>query len=154
MFNAVYSLYKDVSYSVRINGRLSPWFSVSQDVKQGCTLSPTLYQIYTSDCINTLNCGIKVGEKNLSVLLFADDIAIIAQKEEDLQRCLDVMNNWCMKWRLSINPSKSKIIHYRLNGSSLQTINSLETLFLVGYIIMQFMHWSIRACGPSLSCYM
>ena len=119
MFKAIQSLYKDVSCSVRVNGRLSPWFGVSQGVKQGCTLSPTLFQIYINDLIdeiNALECGINIGNKSVSVLLFADDIAIIAKNEEDLQRCLNVVNNWCNKWRLSINSSKSKIIHYRFKG--------------------------------------
>ena len=49
-------------------------------------------------------------------LLFADDIAIIAKSEADLQQMLDAVNVWCKKWRLSINQKKSKVIHFRFKG--------------------------------------
>jgi hypothetical protein len=119
MFNAIQSLYENVSYAVKVNGNLTSWFSITKGVKQGCVLSPTLFQIYINDLIeeiNNSNCGVPVGEKNVGILVFADDIAVIARNENDLQLMLDIINNWCTKWRLCINPEKSKVIHFRFKG--------------------------------------
>ena len=42
----------------------------------------------------------------VSTLLYADDIILIAPTAEKL-------SNWCQKWRLTVNPEKSKVIHFR-----------------------------------------
>ena len=126
MFKAIQSLYANVSYAVKVNSNLTSWFDISRGVKQGCKLSPTLFQIYINDLvedINKLNCGIQINGKTSSVLLFADDIALISRSEADLQRMLSLVDNWCRKWRLSINASRTKIIHFRFKGKTRSQFN-------------------------------
>ena len=116
MLSAIRSLYEDVQCSVRINGVLSDWFGVHNGVKQGCIVSPTLFALYVNDLateIKTLNCGLSVGDHEYSILLFADDIALITDSEEKLQQMLNCLQLWCSKWRMSLNMGKTKIVHYR-----------------------------------------
>ena len=47
------------------------------------------------------------------LLLYADDIVLLAEDELNLQRQLDILNNWCNKWMLNFNLTKSEIIHFR-----------------------------------------
>ncbi|XP_060563130.1 uncharacterized protein LOC132722622 [Ruditapes philippinarum] len=47
------------------------------------------------------------------MLLYADDIVCIAKTEEDLQRILDTLRDWCRRWRVLINTEKSKCVHFR-----------------------------------------
>ena len=85
-------------------------------MRQGDTLSPTLFNIFINDLaenIKELNLGIKIGDINLSILLYADDIAVIADNEKDLQTMLNCIEQWCNKWKLVINSMKSQIIHFR-----------------------------------------
>ena len=49
IYNAIRSLYDNVKCSIRINGYLTPWFNVNNGVKQGCKISPVLFQIYIND---------------------------------------------------------------------------------------------------------
>ena len=49
----------------------------------------------------------------VSTLLYADDIILIAPTAENLQLMFDTLNNWCKKLRLTGNPEKSKVIHFR-----------------------------------------
>ena len=56
---------------------------------------------------------IDIDGYKLSCLLYADDIALIAENEMELQSLLSCLNNWCNKWRLSVNVSKSNIVHFR-----------------------------------------
>ena len=95
---------------------LTDWFSVSNRVKQGDNLSPSLFALFINDLVNELNSlgyGIRIGTYKISILLYADDIVIIAENEEKLQKLLDKLYEWCIKWHLEINESKSKIMHFR-----------------------------------------
>jgi len=90
-------------------------FPVKYGVKQGCKMSPTLYSVYINDLaddIRALSAGVELDELNISSLLYADDVALIAPDEQNLQRKLDCNNSWCLKWRMTINKDKTKIIHF------------------------------------------
>ena len=63
--------------------------------------------------IKALNLGVKFGNVSLSILLYADDMVLLSNSEKDLQSMLDKMYNWCQKWRLKVNETKSNIVHFR-----------------------------------------
>ena len=48
-----------------------------------------------------------------SILLYADDIVCLAETENDLQSILFIIENWCKKWRLEVNLTKTNILHVR-----------------------------------------
>jgi len=114
--SALQSLYDNVKCSVKVNDCLTPWFKVDTGVKQGCLLSPSLFAIYINDLrerINRLGCGIQIDDIQLSILLYADDIVVIAPDESKLQLMLNEVAAWCQDWKLQINPTKTKIVHFR-----------------------------------------
>ncbi len=47
------------------------------------------------------------------MLLYADDIVLLGESKEELQRLLDELWQWCSKWRLKINREKSNVNHFR-----------------------------------------
>ena len=49
----------------------------------------------------------------LSVLLYADDIVLLAPGEISLQRMMDTVTKWCENWKLTINSDKTKVVHFR-----------------------------------------
>lgn len=51
-------------------------------------------------------------DSKLNMLLYADDLAVIAESEEDLQRLLEVLASWCGDM-MTINMDKTKVIHYK-----------------------------------------
>ena len=99
MLTSLKSLYENVKCTVRINGRQSDWFSVGTGLKQGCILSPLLFNGYINDLVkklNELDCGIKFNETSIiSILLYADDIVIMSDCEAKLQAMLKCLNDWC-----------------------------------------------------------
>ena len=44
------------------------------------------------------------------VLLYADDTVLFAEKEEELQKLLIEFQPYCVRWKLNVNPEKSKIV--------------------------------------------
>ncbi len=63
--------------------------------------------------LKCLNCGINIDGVILAVLLFADDVVILAPTAEAMQRMLHAVDACCRKWILSLNYGKTKIVHYR-----------------------------------------
>ena len=110
------SLYNDVKCAVRVNDVITSFLDVTLGVKQGCRLSPTRFALYIDDLaeeIKALNCGIEMGDDQLALLLYTDDIVLIGPSEEALQLMLDKLQELCTKWRLTINKGKTKIVHFR-----------------------------------------
>ena len=46
--------------------------------------------------------------------MHADDAALVSEKEADLQMLLDVLQEWCVRWRMFVNVDKTAIMHFRL----------------------------------------
>ena len=112
LYNALISLYKTVKSCVRINGLTTDFFDVNCGLKQGCLLSPLLFNLYIDDLVrdmNLLNVGIDIDDEKLCILLYADDVILIADTEADLQSLLNCLYDWSERNGLKINNDKSKL---------------------------------------------
>ncbi|WP_143558637.1 RNA-directed DNA polymerase, partial [Solemya velum gill symbiont] len=113
---AIKSIYQDVKSCVRINGLKTDWFDINCGLKQGCLLSPLLFNLYINDLITKLNClcvGIDLVGEKVCALLYADDLVLMAETATDLQLLLDTLYTWTMSNRMAINCDKSSIVHFR-----------------------------------------
>ena len=116
MYNAIKSLYMTTSSRLNLNGYLTEWFESMAGVRQGDNLSPLLFNIFLNDLVNelkSLNLGIKFGHLKICMLLYADDIVLISDNENHLQKMLSHVHTWCKKWQLSINTDKTQVVHFR-----------------------------------------
>ena len=116
LFNSLSTIYSSSTSKIKLNGKLSCSFDVMSGVKQGDIISPILFSMYLNDLatgIKNLNCGIDISGFNCSILLYADDIVLVAPSEESLQKMLDFIEKWCKKWRMAINKDKTQIVHFR-----------------------------------------
>ncbi|XP_048743557.2 uncharacterized protein LOC125656974 [Ostrea edulis] len=137
MYNSIKNIYQSSESCVRVNGKLTNWFSCKTGVKQGDNLSPTLFSIFANDLvheINSLDVGVNIADEKLSVLLYEDDIALIAKTPEELQCMLQKLHNWCRRWRVLINTEKSKCMHFRktrTKGTAFEFTIGTNTLEIV-----------------------
>lgn len=95
-----------------------------------------LFSIYINgllDEFSNLNCGINLNDKDVSILLYADDIALLAPDEQSMNKMLMVLHTWCEKWKLSINPDRTKLMHYRVPSR-----NSSKHVFKCGDIEIEY----------------
>lgn len=110
---SVYSITKSTVW----NGtELSEPFETISGVKQGCLLSPLLFSLYINDLHEYLGGGIYIEELNIRLLLYADDIVILAEEVEVLQAMIDRLEKYCDDWNLEVNLTKSKIMVFRNGG--------------------------------------
>ena len=110
------AMYTNLQACVKLHNHLTNWFDSYVGVRQGDNLSPTLFNLFVNDLatkIKELNCGVKIGNKTVSILLYADDIVLISDSEKSLQDMLNTINSWCQKWQLSVYCSKTQVIHFR-----------------------------------------
>ena len=118
------SLYAQTTACIKINNDYTDFFNIHNGVRQGDPLSPTLFSLFIDSLIKelkSLNLGIDVEDFVLTVLAYADDIVILSNSEEKLQTLLDTLTVWCNKWRLSVNNTKSAIVHFRKPKSKMTT---------------------------------
>ena len=125
LLDAIKSLYVSVASCVRINSLTSDWFGVTCGLRQGCCQSPLLFNLFINDLalrIKALGKGVLIDEDLVCLLMYADDIVLISDNAEDLQLMLNCLNEWCSANSMSVNASKSNVIHFRPN--SVLKINS------------------------------
>ena len=115
------SLYSQLESSVLVDGEHTRFVPSEQGVRQGCPLSPILFSCYINDLVDrlkTIGGGSLIGDRDICSLLYADDIVLIAESAERLQLMIDEVAQFTAEWRLSLNPSKSKVMVVRPNGRS------------------------------------
>ena len=117
IFRSIKSLNSDTLAKVKVNSYYTDWFRTSSGVRQGDCLSPLLFSLYINDLaieLKNLKKGVPINEnEDVTILMYADDIVILAENETDLQTQLDRITNWCKQWQLMINNDKSKVMHFR-----------------------------------------
>jgi Reverse transcriptase (RNA-dependent DNA polymerase) len=113
MGRVIRNIYQVVESSVILGKELTDWFEVELGVRQGCTLSPLLFLIFVeglSEKLRKSEIGIRARNINFNHLLFADDLAICAESREELQKLLDLVYVYSVKWRFKFNISKSNVM--------------------------------------------
>jgi hypothetical protein len=98
---------------MKIDNPISEPFAVNKGLRQGCCLSPTLFNVYIDAALKTWSekckgMGIPIGEQTLYTLLFADDQVIVAADAEDVSYMTRKLKQKFTKWGLEINMSKTK----------------------------------------------
>ena len=80
-------LYSTVNNKVVLGDLESEWFNQDNGVKQGCILPPSLFSVMMKDLTDMLsehNIGVPIASQIISALLYADDVALMAESESDL----------------------------------------------------------------------
>lgn len=112
-WRTLHHLYKNVTAKVLLSDISSDWFKVSNGVKQGCILSPTLFNLVMKNLQSMLeqhNLGIPFQNRILPALLFADDVVLLSENAEQLQKMLNIVHSFGQKWNLNFSEKKSKVM--------------------------------------------
>jgi retron-type reverse transcriptase len=90
---------------------------INQGVKQGCPMSPTLFNIFIDEVIrqwqDVLIKYFKIGNKVLNTILFAGDQAIFSESEAGLQRAVNILKNIGNGFNMRISTMKTKTMAFQ-----------------------------------------
>lgn len=120
--NLIRNMYSNIKSRVTTQEGNSAFFPCSKGVRQGENLSPILFSLYLNDLeyyLTTNGASGVVCEANtenvysyikLSILLFADDTVLFSNNKNDLQHMLNLFEQYCDDWKLTVNIAKTKIL--------------------------------------------
>lgn len=116
VINFIEAVYKESVSAVWGGDELSDCFSTKSGVKQGCLLSPLLFALYLNDLHDFLGGGISLNDLNIRLLMYADDIVILADDVNVMTGMIRNLEKYCKLWNLEVNLAKSEIMIFRKGG--------------------------------------
>lgn len=156
VLRVIRSLYQGHSARVRVDGQTSRPLAIGVGVKQGCVMSTELFKVFVNDLIERLkaaNAGVAVETESegdalsVSCLMFADDLVMMAESQEDLQSLTNVLSDWCGENELEVNVSKTKVMvvgkankaQVKLGGQKVEVVKVYKYL---GLMLSRDLKWT------------
>ena len=141
------NLYAGQEATVRTGHETTDWFQIGKEARQGCILSPCLFNFYAEYIMRNAGLGetqgrIKIAGRNINNFRYADDTTFMAESEEELKSLLMKVKVESEKIGLKLNIQKMKIMasgpitSWQIDGESVETV----TDFI-------FFGFKIPACG-------
>ena len=132
------NLYTGQKATVRTRNGTMDWFQIGKGVRQGCILSPCLFNfgveyIMWNAGLDESQTGIKIAGRNINNLRYADDTTLVAESEEELKSLLMKVKEESEKTGLKLNIQKTKIMVSSLLMANRQGNNGKsDRLYLLG----------------------
>ena len=109
------------------------WFQIGKGVRQGCILSPCLFNLYAeyimrNTGLDEAQARIKIAGRNINNLKYADDTTLMAESEEKLKNFLMKVKEESQKAGLKLNIQKTKmmvsgpIMSWQIDGETMETV--------------------------------
>ena len=125
--------------TVRTGHGTTDWFQIGKGVRQGCILSPCLFNLYAeyimrNPGLEEAQAGIKIAGRNINNLRYADDTTLMAERKEEIKSLLMKVKVESEKVGLKLNIQKTKIMAFGLITSWQIDGEIMETLrdFILG----------------------
>ena len=140
LLKAVPNFYVDSRACVQVGNDVSEWFPVNVGLRQGCVMSPLLFNVYMDGVVREVNVrvlgkGLELlsangGRFEINQLLFSDDTALVADSEDKLCRLVSEFGRVCERRKLEVNVGKSKVMRFSRygNGDRMHVILNDEPL--------------------------
>ena len=141
LIKVIESLYSKATSAKYHNGSVGEWFRTTVGVRQGCLLSPILFNIFleriTTDALEDHEGSVSIGGRTITNLRFADDIDAFAGKEKELVKLVNHLDKASTTYGMEISAEKTKLmfnnikgisLDIRIGGQKLETVQSFKYL--------------------------
>ena len=120
IIRAIENLYDKAQSAILFNGSTGEWFRTTVGVRQGCLLSPTLFNIFLErimcEALDDHEGSVSIGERLITNFRFADDIVVNAEEEEEAGILTDRLDRTITRYKMEIGPDKTKVMTNYPNG--------------------------------------
>ena len=135
------NLYAGQEATVRTEHGTTDWFQIEKGVRQGCILSPCLFNFYAEYIMRNIGldeaqAGIKIARRNINNLRYADDTTFMAESEGEIKSLLMKVKEESEKVGLKLNIQKTKIMasgpitSWEIDGETVETVSDFNFLGL------------------------
>ena len=126
------NLYAGQEATVRTGHGTTDWFQIRKGVRQGCILSPCLFNLYAeyitrSAGLDEAQAGIKIARRNINILRYVDDTTLMAESKE-LKSLLMKGKEESEKVGIKLNIQKTKVMtsgpvsSWQIDGEIMKTV--------------------------------
>ena len=133
-------MYEKTTCTVAVDGLLTEWFSLGVGVRQGCLLSPTLFNLFLDFVMDELKClqeHVTLDNDLNFDARYADDITLIAAVFEKLQLATNQLQEACKKYGMKIDTDKCKVVSNSHTNITIENENveNVEEFKFLGSVI-------------------
>ena len=133
------NLYAGQEATVRTARGTRDWLQIGKGVHQGCILSPCLFSLYAEYIMRNAGleeaqAGIKIAERNINNLRYADDTTLTAESKGKLKSLLMDVKEESEKVALKLSIQKTKIMSsgpitsWQIDGETMETVTDFISL--------------------------
>ena len=141
LIQVIKNIYNKATTAVLLNSSIGDWFRTTAGVRQGCLLSPTLFNIFleriTTDALEDHEGTVSIGGITITNLRFADDIDGLTGEEEELANLVERLDKASTNYGMEISAEKTRLMTHntsgintesKANGQKLETVTSFKYL--------------------------
>ena len=107
------ALYKENNVKFTLGDISTKWIKNNVRVRQGCRISPTLFNLYLEELITRIRKagnGVKVGDRRLGCLAYADDVILMSENNEHMEKLLQIADTFGKEWNIRYSTRKCKVM--------------------------------------------
>ena len=131
------NLYAGQEAIVRSGHGTTDWFQIGKGVRQGCILSPCLFNLYAEYIMRNAGleetqAGIKIAGRNINHLRYADNTTLMAESKDEQKRLLMKVKEEIEKVDLKLNIWQTKIMvsspitSWHIDGETMETVRDFS----------------------------
>ena len=137
----IVNLYWTQRESIRLEKSVSDGIRIKRGVRQGCMLSPCLFNLYTETIFRHIedSKGVIIGGTQINNLRYADDTVLLADSEEHSQTMMNKVNEVGKSYNMKINTKKTKAmvisrnenkpkVNIKVDGTAVEQIGNFNYL--------------------------
>ena len=127
------------------------WFQIGKGIHQGYILSPCLFNLYAEYImgnagLDEAQAGIRIAQRNIKNLRYADDTTLMAESEEELKNLLMTVKEESEKVGMKLSIQKTKIMasglitSWQIDGETVETV----TDFFFFFVLQNHWRWWLQ----------
>jgi len=150
LIDRIEEILRETKSKVKIGNQCSEEFWLARGLRQGCTISPMLFNLLIADMEEYMARGkwggIKIMGNKSYTLMYADDVALMAEDEQGMKAMISRLERYLEEKGLNLNVEKTKIIRFRKGGGRRhkvdwrwkgKKIEEVREFKYLGYTMMQ-----------------